>query len=212
MSRTALWILGLVLSTFAARTMLDCSAKSGTIGPLTRLPKEIGPWRSVGDEPIAIDVRQILHADDALARTYQAFPGVQVQLFISYYSVQRAGEMMHSPRNCLPGSGWEPLSLSLVHVALGGSAESTVNRYLVEKDGVQMLTFYWYQEHGRIVSSELAGKAALMWDSIRLHSRDGALVRVSMMLGPNMDEDDAAEVMRQFLRSAGPSINHALSP
>jgi EpsI family protein len=212
MNRTALWILALVLSVFAVRTLLDRSGNSGTIAPLTLIPQEIGIWHSIGDEPIALDVRQVLHADDALARTYQASPGVQVQLFISYYRVQRAGEMMHSPRNCLPGSGWEPISLSQVPVALAGSAQSTVNRYLVEKDDVRMLTFYWYQEHGRIVSSEFAGKAELMWDAIRLHSRDGALVRVSMMLGPNMDEDNATDVVRQFLRAAGPSISRALGP
>jgi EpsI family protein len=200
-------ILGCVLS---VRLWLDRDTAAGLARPLSALPTRIGAWHAVSDDPLSPPVRSILHADDLLARTYEVMPGTQVQLFIAYYRTQRAGERMHSPRNCLPGSGWEPIAVSLVNADVGGGRIEQLNRYLVEREDKRLLVIYWYQEHNRLIADEYRSKFYLMWDSIRRGSRDGALVRVSVPLVPGMDENEATQTVLQFIHSATPEITRIL--
>lgn len=206
-----LLIVSLILGCiFAIRLWLDRDTAAELRRPLSTLPVRIGAWHSISEDSLALPVRQVLHADDLLARTYEVIPGTQVQLFIAYYRTQRSGEAMHSPRNCLPGSGWEPISVSLMRTDVGGGRVEQLNRYLVEKEDHRLLVVYWYQEHSRMIADEYRGKLYLMWDSIRKGSRDGALVRVSVPLIPGMDENEATKIIRQFIHSATPEITRVL--
>lgn len=210
MNRHLLVVSLILLCVFSLRLWLDRDHASRLVRPLSSLPMSIGAWHAVGDDALPAPVREVLHADDLLARTYEVIPGTQVQLFIAYYKTQRAGERMHSPRNCLPGSGWEPISISLINANVGGGRTEPVNRYLVEQAGKRLLVVYWYQEHSRFIANEYRGKLYLMWDSIRKGSRDGALVRVSVPLRPGADVDEATTTILQFVRSATPEISRIL--
>jgi EpsI family protein len=194
---------------YGLRVWLDHGTSAGSVRPLSALPAQIGAWHAVGDDELSPEVRRVLRADDVLARTYEVLPGTRVQMFVAYYRTQRAGESMHSPRNCLPGSGWEPISISLIAADLGGRKEK-LNRYLVEKEDKRLLVIYWYQEHNRIIADAYSGKLYLMWDSIRLHRRDGALVRFSVPVNPGMDEEEKTKTILQFIRVAAPEITRVL--
>ena len=50
----------------------------------------------------------VLRADDTLNRIYR-LRAASSYLFIAYFKTQRYGQSPHSPKNCLPGSGWEPV-------------------------------------------------------------------------------------------------------
>jgi EpsI family protein len=200
-------ILGCV---FGIRLWLDRDTAAGLTRPLNSLPAQIGAWHSVSEDSLSLPIRRVLRADDLLARTYEVIPGTQVQLFIAYYRTQRSGERMHSPRNCLPGSGWEPISSSVINADVGGGRIEQLNRYLVEREDKRLLVVYWYQEHNRLIADEYSGKFYLMWDSIHRGSRDGALVRVSVPLTPGTDENEATERILQFIHSATPEITSLL--
>jgi EpsI family protein len=210
MNRRLMIVSLLLASVFSIRLWLDRDNTAGLSRPLSTLPATMGAWHAVSDDVLSQPIRHVLHADDTLARTYQAFPGTQVQLFIAYYKTQRAGERMHSPRNCLPGSGWEPISISLINVDVGGGRVETLNRYLVSKEDKRLLVVYWYQEHTRWIANEYRGKLYLTWDSIRKGSRDGALVRVSVPLRQGVDEDEATRTIAQFIQSSTPEITRIL--
>lgn len=210
MTRRLLAVCLVLACVASARVWLDRDTAAGLARPLSTLPIHIGAWESVSDDPVSLPDRQTLRADDLLARTYQVVPGTRVQLFIAYYRTQRAGEKMHSPRNCLPGAGWEPVSVSLVNADVGGGRIEQVNHYLVEKEDKRLLVVYWYQEHNRIIADEYSSKFYLMWDSIRQGTRDGALVRVSMPLRPGMDENDATKTILRFIHAASPEIGRIL--
>jgi EpsI family protein len=210
MNRRLLLVSLILGCLFGIRLLLDRDTAAGAMNPLSAMPTSIGAWHSISEDTLSLPIRQVLHADDLLARTYEVIPGTQVQLFIAYYRTQRSGEAMHSPRNCLPGSGWEPLSVSLIRTDMGRGRMEQLNRYLVEKDGHRLLVVYWYQEHNRVIADEYRGKFYLMWDSIRRGSRDGALVRVSVPLTQGMDENEAAKTIRQFIHSATPEITRVL--
>jgi EpsI family protein len=210
MNRRVLLVALILASVLGLRAWLDRDPAGRLNEHLSTLPISLGPWHSVSDDALSLPVRQVLRADDLLARTYEVIPGTQVQLFIAYYRTQRAGERMHSPRNCLPGSGWEPLSISLINADIGGGRVEQLNRYLVQREDKRLLVMYWYQEHNRLIADEYRGKFYLMWDAFRRGSRDGALVRVSLELLPGMDQDEATKTMLQFIHSATPEITRVL--
>ena len=90
---------------------------------------------------------------------------------------------MHSPLNCLPGAGWQPLEKSYLPIqvadASGMPSEITVNRYVIEKGLDQQVVLYWYQSHGRVIANEYRSKIFMVYDAARLNRSDAALVRVT---------------------------------
>src|SRR6185437_11824688 len=103
----------------------------------------------------------------------------QANLFIAYFKTQRAGAAPHSPRNCLPGSGWEPVADESGRIDVPVGAQSIhINKYVVANGDNESVVLYWYQSQGRVIADEFAAKFFLIEDSIRRHRSDTALVRV----------------------------------
>jgi EpsI family protein len=107
---------------------------------------------------------KVLGADDHLSRFYRT-DRVGVGLFIGYYKSQRQGDSMHSPLNCLPGAGWQPVEKSYLPIqvadANGQPSEITVNRYVIEKGLEQPVVLYWYQTTGASSPTNIA--ARFLW-------------------------------------------------
>ena len=82
-----------------------------------------------------------------------------VDLYVGYYQQQRAGESMHSPKNCLPGAGYEVLESKRVMLDIPKLHKSIeVNHYVVENERNRQFVLYWYDAHGRDFASEYEGK------------------------------------------------------
>lgn len=107
-------------------------------------------------------------------------PATPVFLYVGYYRSQRTGATYHSPKNCLPGSGWQIVAADRVTVQVPGREPIAVNKVLVEKGLDKELILYWYQDRGRVVASEYWAKAYLIWDAMTSNRTDGALVRLSV--------------------------------
>ena len=93
-------------------------------------PSKIDVWHSK-DLPYDPEVVKEIGADDYTNREY--FGGSRpIELYIGYYKDQRSGDVIHSPKNCLPGSGWEPVRSARIQI---GSPEKpvTVNEYVVQQ-------------------------------------------------------------------------------
>jgi EpsI family protein len=150
---------------------------------LAGFPATVGSWTATADEAIDPEARAILRADDYLDRDYRGASGRLVNLSVTYYGSQRQGAAIHSPQNCLPGSGWQPVETRLATLRLG-DRDVPVNRYVIERQGVRQLAYYWYQGRGRVVANEFANKFWLMADAARLRRSDGALVRVMTLVDP----------------------------
>ncbi len=145
--------------------------------PLAAFPLNVGPWHMQQDQQIDQNTRDVLKADDYLTRVYFG-PGGGANLFIAYFRTQRQGQSPHSPKNCLPGSGWEQVSSGRVDVPVAGSIPIHINQYVVEKGQAEAIVYYWYQSQGRVIADEFAAKFYLVSDSIRHHRSDTALVRI----------------------------------
>jgi len=117
-------------------------------------PSQLGAWTMVENRTLPPSLLEVLRLDSYISRFYRDPSGEEVELFVAYYRSQRAGENMHSPQNCLPGSGWQPIMTDRIAADLGTGRTEIVNRYLVEKDGKRALVLYWYQAHGRLIANE----------------------------------------------------------
>ena len=72
--------------------------------PFSSFPKQIGEWvgrESRFDERIYAK----LGVDDSFLAHYRTSDGHQVELYIGFYQSQREGDLIHSPKNCMPGAG-----------------------------------------------------------------------------------------------------------
>jgi EpsI family protein len=175
--------------------------------PLSSFPHDLDGWTS---RDISLDQQtlDVLGPGDFLDRRYtQSTLHAAVDLFIAYFPSQRAGSTIHSPKNCLPGSGWFPLKADRITLSVPGHAPFLANRYLIAKGQDRELVLYWYWAHDRAVASEYAAKIYLVTDSIRMHRSDGSLIRVSLPLAPNQDIASAEQVLISFTSNIFPLIN-----
>ncbi len=164
--------------------------------PLESMPTTLGSWHQVQTGVIEKEVLDVLKADDILNGEYCPSNSTDctstgqgsASLFVASFRTQRTGKAPHSPKNCLPGSGWVPLSSGEIAIDVGRAAPITVNRYVIASGSQKQLVLYWYQSRDRVVADEYKAKFWVMADAIRLNRTDTALVRVIV---PVVDKDEA---------------------
>ncbi len=174
--------------------------------PLASFPLTLGGWAS-SDIPLSQDVLDILGPGDFLLRDYREPGGSDVDLFIAYFPSQRSGDAIHSPKNCLPGAGWAPVSSARITLSLAGHAPFPANQYLIAKGEDRRLVLYWYWAHDRAVASEYAAKFYLVADSIRERRSDGSLIRVTTSLAPNESLDSGQQRLLTLAGKVVPLVN-----
>src|SRR5258708_22412661 len=110
---------------------------------LTRFPTQIGEWKLIGEDPITPEVANVLHADQLLNRNYlQPATNATAGLFVAWFQSQRGGASQpHSPKVCLPGSGWTPQVTGEVRVDTSAGAIE-VNRYIVVNGQQRAIVLY----------------------------------------------------------------------
>jgi EpsI family protein len=176
--------------------------------PLEGVPATLGSWKLVQTGVIEQEILDVLKADDILNRVYcnSASPDCaksgrgSASLFVAGFRTQRTGKAPHSPKNCLPGSGFVPISSGELAIDVGRAAPISVNRYVVASGSQRDLVLYWYQSRDRVVASEYKAKFWVMADAIRLNRTDTALVRVIIPVA-NKDEAQAESDATDFVKS-----------
>jgi EpsI family protein len=170
--------------------------------PLRTLPLDLGGWRGGDAQPFADDIVAILGVDEYVSRWYQSPNNGVVSLYVGYYQSQREGDTIHSPMNCLPGAGWQPVETGVTAITVAGRAEPIeVNRVVIQKGLDRQVALYWYQSHGRVVASEYWSKIFMVYDAVRLNRSDAALVRVlSPVALRDSDPTEATRAATEFVK------------
>jgi EpsI family protein len=175
---------------------------------IDNFPKQIGLFTMTGSSALTEEVLQELKVSSYINREYRNNDGYQLSLYLGYYEEQREGAMIHSPRNCMPGSGWNPVETSVVTITISGTDQSyKVNRILFQKGMDKILMHYWYQGRNRIVANEYIDRLFLILDSILQHRSEGSLVRV---IGPWDTSGDFEQKQEQFVASLFPLLQQHL--
>ncbi len=216
-TKMAIRILALTFCFLAASAYIAKASKSEPAfirEPLASLPMQIEDWQG-RDTAVDERVLSVLAVDDYLSRDYTS-PAGDIGLYVGFYQTQRQGNTIHSPLNCLPGAGWNPVDRSYitVPVAQAGPVPNgiEINRITIEKGLDRALVLYWYQAHGRVVASEYWGKFYAIFDAMRINRTDGAMVRViSPIKGSSPQTERAAEKQAiRFVESIFPLLSRYL--
>jgi EpsI family protein len=208
--------VAMLLSTWGSLQLLSHGEPVLSKKPFSEFPLAInGHWE--GKElGIERDVLDVLKLTDYMmrvyvpARTEQADSGFRlpVYLYVGYYGSQRTGATYHSPKNCLPGAGWQFVEAEPAVVTGPGGIEVTVNKVLIQKGLDKQVILYWYQDRGRVMASEYWAKAYLMWDAMTMHRTDGSLVRISLPVRTSVE--DAYRQGFAFMHDAWPLLQEYL--
>jgi EpsI family protein len=172
------------------------------VRPLRDFPRELPGWAMAKEGYVDDETQAVLKADDTLSRTYfnpkfSTLPN----LFVAFFKTQRTGKTPHSPKNCLPGSGWEASREDHLDVTIPSLPQPIrVNRYVVARGDERSVVLYWYQSQKRVVASEYKAKMWTVADAIRYNRTDMSLVRVVVPIQKN-DEAGAQQVAVDFVQS-----------
>ncbi len=133
-----------------------------------------------------------------VARVYMRDTAVAFSTFISYYERQSKGRTIHSPRNCLPGAGWEIVTSGTREVLVDGETRR-LNRYVLRNGKHGAVAYYWYQGRGRVTASEYAVKWNLLRDAAFSGRTEEALVRVIVPTSASAAGDASADTLADRL-------------
>jgi EpsI family protein len=199
----------LLIQVFAFYALASRTERVPEVGPLAMFPSFLGAWVGDKDYPIEKETMDILRADDTLDRSYvDKAKQRAVFLFIAFFKTQRYGQAPHSPRNCLPGSGWEPIAGLSSRPTLqepGMDQPIVINKYVTQRGDEQSVTLYWYQSRRRIIADEFAAKFWSIMDSVRYHRSDTAIVKVTIPVVEG-DVNRATEAGYDFVRAMFPAL------
>jgi len=174
---------------------------------LAEFPMVQGTWSGRRDSLEGV-YQDALKLDDYLLANYAQAGGGPINLYIAYYSSQRKGEAVHSPRSCLPGGGWQLRDFdqrTLNNVSVGGRP-LRVNRTLIELGNQRQLVYYWFQQRDRVVTNEFMVKWYLFWDALTRHRTDGALVRLIIALPATSSEAEADRKLADLASRIAPTL------
>lgn len=176
------WLRGLwpVLILVVTAVFLQSRSRAEVLPPhekLSSFPDQIGAWTG-SSLTIPSSALAVLGPGHFLERLYTAKGKPDVDLFLAYFPKQSTGDVIHSPKHCLPGAGWTPVHSAIIRVPWGNGNVLTANYYVLEMGLSKEIVVYWFQSHGRTVASEYWVKFYLVEDALRMNRTDGAMVRV----------------------------------
>jgi EpsI family protein len=202
-------ILVLFVLTGILINLLRYSRVESKITPLfSSLPLQLGGWN--GQEYFFSDeTNQVLKADTYAFRKYTSGEGKELWLFIAYFKSQKYGSQIHSPKNCLPGSGWKIMSRKKILIKTDTGSDLKVNKLLISDKLSREIMYYWFQTRSGIITSELGLKLDLVFNSLKRAPTDAAFVRINLPLN-QLSEKEAQLVLEDFLRVFYPEIKKIL--
>jgi EpsI family protein len=205
--RTAVLVL-VLLAAAAGRWQVE-AIEPARASDLAALPLTLGDWTGVDGPPFDAAVLAVLGADDYLNRVYRT-ERRQVGLYVGYHRSQTGGASIHSPLNCLPGSGWQPMQAARVPFGDRGAVREVV----IQKGEDRQLVLYWYQSLTRLEGDEYRSKLYLVVDAVRWRRNDAALVRIVSPIDPADPGGEAAarDAAYRFAERVEPAVRAGLFP
>jgi EpsI family protein len=199
------WVPGSLMGVGCLFTLfIDRQQELPLAAPLATLPTEVLGHRGV-DLTISEAEQQVAGMTAYSLRSFARDSTERFSIYVGYYDHQTQGKTIHSPKNCLPGSGWEALQQAEKKVQTA-QGEETVNRYLLQNQQQRALVFYWYQGRGRVAANEYRVKWELLRDAAISGRSEEALVRIVVRLGPEMTEAQAEQLAASVASELIPAV------
>ena len=206
------WVPAAVLGVGALFTVgIDTQRSMSLVRPLEEaVPRSIAGF-AARDVTISDAELQVAGVTNYLMLAFEppttVAGGAAFSIYVGYYDRQTQGQTIHSPKNCLPGAGWEALASDAVTIHTAAGAV-TVNRYLLQSKQQQALVLYWYQGRGRVEANEYVVKWDLLRDAALRQRSEEALVRIVVPITESQDQ--AFDLAARAAEALVPALNRAL--
>jgi exosortase D (VPLPA-CTERM-specific) len=172
-----------------------------------QFPRVVSGWRMTQEFAMPDDIQKVLKASDTLTRRYVTAEGETVDLYIGYHGGGKESGEIHSPKQCLPGSGWFELSTMRRSLDVAGTKVNLVQA-AYQKGESRQLFLYWFQVQDKSISDEYSLKIAEITNSIVNRRRDASFIRISIPF--ESDEQGAVATGERFVRDFMPALREFL--
>ena len=163
-------------------TFLFCSAvkyyrpRISSSTKFEKFPVEKGDWIGQRDDLIPAIV-EMLNPTEIFSATYTNPEGIEVHLFFDYFSQMNSRGGPHSPRNCLPGSGWMILDTEEREITVNGRIIKIGRFYMSLGESEKVMDFWYITRYGE-TSNDFTFKFYMMINSLTFRQIDVAFIRI----------------------------------
>lgn len=171
--------------------------------PFSEFPTEVNSWKLLNRSEFSAQVLNVLKASDYLSSQFIGADGKSVGLYIGYHSGGKDSGGIHSPKHCLPGSGWYEVS-SNKNILTTQNGTINLVRAVYQKGDSKELFLYWFQVRDRSISNEYSLKIAEIMNSALYRRRDSSFIRVSVPV--ESDIEHAITKGERFIRDFEPQF------
>jgi len=198
-----------LLTGIAVNLLRYSEVKPQTHPDFSSVPLRLGSWQGQ-DLYFSEKTYEVLKADQSLLRNFES-PNGRVWLFVAYFGSQKYGSQIHSPKHCLPGSGWKIISKDKTTTDMINQKGNKlqINRFVISNETSQQLMLYWFVTRSGTITNEFGLKLDLVLNSLKRKPTDAAFVRINLPLEPGREEE-SWEIATDFMNSFVPYINRAL--
>lgn len=174
--------------------------------PFSAFPLQVQGWvgKDFGFDEVILDK---LKVSEYLSREYVK-PPHRVGMYVGYYTSQREGAQIHSPKHCLPGGGWLIVSEQRRSAELTGFGKVDYVESVYQKGGEKEVIVYWYQMKDSTVTGDYGLKLRMILNSLRYQRNDGAFIRLSAPV-QGTDQETVA-TLRNFMQEVMPLLKEHL--
>jgi EpsI family protein len=163
----ATFAFGMTLKHYQPGTMTDAQIEA--------FPLEKDGW--IGKERKVADyVLEVLKPVAIFQADYVNSEGVTVNLFMDYFASEKGGGGPHSPRNCVPGSGWV-IESDRPHAIKFGNRTIPAHRFVLARGDYKQVMDFWYVTKYGETANDYKFKLYAMLSSLTLSPTDVAFVR-----------------------------------
>lgn len=175
--------------------------------PFEQFPRVVSGWRMTQEYAMSDNIQMVLKASDTLTRRYVTAEGKPVDLYIGYHGGGKESGEIHSPKHCLPGSGWFEVSAKRRSLDVSGTKLNLVQA-VYQKGDSRQLFLYWFQVQDKTISDEYSLKITEITNSIFNRRRDASFIRISVPF--EADEQGAVATGERFIRDFMPAMREFL--
>lgn len=143
--------------------------------PVTSFPSTKGDWNAK-TIPITGGVLDMLKPDAIYEAFFTNSGGVTIDLFFSYFSAENVTGGVHSPKNCMPGSGWAILSSEPRPINVNGRTIPASRLHVRYGNALKIVDYWYVTRHGE-TSSDYGLKWYEMLSAVALKPTDVSFIR-----------------------------------
>jgi EpsI family protein len=167
--------------------------------PLSSFPTHINNWQG-NLQTLDQKILNNLWTDDYISATFKNMSTKNIlYLLIPYYKYQTTQHTAHAPTSCLLGSGFSIKRKQVLEPKQQGERNFPVQQMVLQKNGQTILSNFWFDQRGRVITNEYLNKLYLFWDGLTRGRTDGALVRIEMTLKPSQSISQGQMLLETFL-------------